>query len=1169
MIPIWLQPMEIWSEFKRIKSSFEKTCGDIEIVGLSDTQKAHIISSILYPVSSNNLFITYDEAQARQLYGDLQFFLGDKVVYLPAKEVSYYNIIARSKDIDSARLKVLNTVIGEEGTLVVASVEAILFYTIPPNLYRRYVFNLRVGDVIALDVFRERLISMGYEEVGEVEGAGQFSQRGGILDIFTLTHDTPFRIEFFDIEIDSIRKFDPISQLSTDNVDSITIPPCSELIISSETSLRIASQIEESLAEYLDGNIPLEARQREHLEEKIQGVIEKLQNNIIDDYLETFLSYIYSEPATILDYIDGVIFLDEPSRIREGYDTWLFEFQERFKHNLEQGEVLPQQAHVFLPYDHMLSDLQSFKKVILRGLPKMDETFHPKVIYNVYARSLPSYQGKIDMLADDIKFWKDKGYSTILLTGTDSRGDGVRSALSEFGLEVVIQDNMDGRILPGQVICVPGSISKGFEYVDGKIVMVSDTEVYGFSKKRAPTRKRRRRSIDPFTDLKVGDYVVHENHGIGRYLGIEKLTVGGQRRDYLNIQYSGSDTLYVPTDQMETIQPYIGMEDGRPKLSKLGGSEWQRTKAKARESAKELAYSLVDLYATRESIKGFKFSPDTDWQRQFEDMFPHEETDDQLQAIEDIKRDMESDRVMDRLLCGDVGYGKTEVAIRAAFKGVMDGKQVAVLAPTTILAQQHYTTFSQRFEDFPFRVEVLSRFKTPAEQRNIIEGIRMGGVDVVIGTHRLLSNDIKFKDLGLLIVDEEQRFGVGHKEAIKNIKKDVDVLTLTATPIPRTLHMSLVGIRDISIIETPPEERYPVETYVVEYSPSLIREVVRREVARGGQVYFVYNKVRHIDWMAGELSKLMPDVNIGVAHGQLSERRLERVMVDFYDGKYDMLLCSTIIESGLDIPNVNTVIVYDADHFGLSQLYQLRGRVGRSNRRAYAYFTYQKDKVLSEVAEKRLKAIREFTEFGAGFKIAMRDMEIRGTGNLLGPEQHGHMAAIGYDLYCKLLNEAIATAKGEEPKPEIEPTIDIKTDAYIDSSYIPHESHKIEFYKKIASIENKEDKLDIEDELIDRFGDMPRPVEHLIDIAYIKSMAKHLGIVEVIERDKQIVFKLVDGMGLSSRTIMVILNEYRKTLKYTSSPKPIFTLDLSDISAKDKLGIIKEVLERILQLQHD
>ncbi len=618
---------------------------------------------------------------------------------------------------------------------------------------------------------------------------------------------------------------------------------------------------------------------------------------------------------------------------------------------------------------------------------------------------------------------------------------------------------------------------------------------------------------------------------------------------------------------MDNIQPYIGMGDGKPRISKLGSSDWQKTKAKARESVKELAYSLVELYAARQKMKGFKFSPDTDWQRQFEDMFPHVETEDQLQAIEEVKADMESDKVMDRLLCGDVGYGKTEVAIRAAFKAVMDGKQVAVLTPTTILAQQHYGTFSQRFEDFPFVVDVLSRFRTPTEQKNIIDNIRTGNVDIVIGTHRLLSKDVKFKDLGLLIIDEEQRFGVDHKETIKNIKRDVDVLTLTATPIPRTLHMSLVGIRDISIIETPPEERYPVETYVVEYTPALVKEVVMREVGRGGQVYFVYNKVKHIDWMAGELSRIMPDVSIGVAHGQMGERRLEKVMIDFYEGKYDVLLCSTIIESGLDIPNVNTVIVYDADHFGLSQLYQLRGRVGRSNRRAYAYLTYQRDKVLSEVAEKRLKTIREFTEFGAGFKIAMRDLEIRGTGNLLGPEQHGHMAAVGYDLYCKLLNEAIATAKGQQPKPDIEPTIDIKVDAYIDNSYIPHEAHKIEFYKKIAAIENSEDKFNVEDELIDRFGDMPREVQSLIDISYIRALAKRIGIGEISERNKAVIFKIVEGMKLSSKTIMIILNEYRKVLEYRSYPTPIFTLRMDNMNSNVILELIKEILERILQLQ--
>ena len=1166
MVPIWLQPMENWRDFTRLKSSFEKKIGDMEIVGLSDAQKAHIVSSILYPIKSNHLFITYNDTQARQIYEDLKLFLGDKVAYFPAKDVSYYNIVARSKEIDAFRLGALNKLIAGEGVIIVASVEAILFYTIPPKIYKNSVFTLKIGDTISLHELTQKLISMGYERVGEVEGPGQFSQRGGIIDIFLLTYDTPFRLEFFDIEIDSIRKFDPISQLSTEKVDSVTISPCREFIISSEDVPGIIYRLENALDEYLEENDGLSLSVKDNIIKKTQEAIEKLKNHIIDDYIEMFFSYIYSEPATILDYLDGAVFFDEPHRIEEGYDIWIFEFNERFKHGLEQGEVLPHQLEVFLPYEQFLEIMDNSKKVVLRGLPRLDDHFRAKVVYNLSARSLPSYQGKLDMLVSDINFWKSKGYSIILLTGTKSRGRGISSALSEKGEELLLWDDMEGELLPGQIVAVPGSISKGFEYVDGKFVLISDREVYGFSKKKRKI-KRRRQSIDPFTDLKIGDYVVHENHGIGRYLGIEKLTVGGQKRDYLNIQYSGSDTLYVPTDQVDNIQPYIGMGDGKPRISKLGSSDWQKTKAKARESVKELAYSLVELYAARQKMKGFKFSPDTDWQRQFEDMFPHVETEDQLQAIEEVKADMESDKVMDRLLCGDVGYGKTEVAIRAAFKAVMDGKQVAVLTPTTILAQQHYGTFSQRFEDFPFVVDVLSRFRTPTEQKNIIDNIRTGNVDIVIGTHRLLSKDVKFKDLGLLIIDEEQRFGVDHKETIKNIKRDVDVLTLTATPIPRTLHMSLVGIRDISIIETPPEERYPVETYVVEYTPALVKEVVMREVGRGGQVYFVYNKVKHIDWMAGELSRIMPDVSIGVAHGQMGERRLEKVMIDFYEGKYDVLLCSTIIESGLDIPNVNTVIVYDADHFGLSQLYQLRGRVGRSNRRAYAYLTYQRDKVLSEVAEKRLKTIREFTEFGAGFKIAMRDLEIRGTGNLLGPEQHGHMAAVGYDLYCKLLNEAIATAKGQQPKPDIEPTIDIKVDAYIDNSYIPHEAHKIEFYKKIAAIENSEDKFNVEDELIDRFGDMPREVQSLIDISYIRALAKRIGIGEISERNKAVIFKIVEGMKLSSKTIMIILNEYRKVLEYRSYPTPIFTLRMDNMNSNVILELIKEILERILQLQ--
>lgn len=733
-------------------------------------------------------------------------------------------------------------------------------------------------------------------------------------------------------------------------------------------------------------------------------------------------------------------------------------------------------------------------------------------------------------------------------------------------MEAVILAGKDSDIKAGQIVITPGTLSRGFEYVESRFVLVADKDIFGVQKHKAKAKKSRKK-LDPFTDLKEGDLVVHENHGIGRYLGIEKMTVNGVDRDYLNVQYAGTDKLYIATDQMDLIQPYISMNDRQPRLSRLGGQEWQRAKTRARQSVKALAFDLVKLYASREVKIGHQFNEDTQWQRQFEGAFPYEETPDQAQSISEVKRDMESKKVMDRLLCGDVGYGKTEVAIRAAFKAVMDTKQVAVLVPTTILAQQHYNTFVSRFGDFPFTIQVLSRFKTAREQKEILKRLKEGNVDVIIGTHRLLGKDVKFKDLGLLVVDEEQRFGVGHKEILKEMKKNIDVLTLTATPIPRTLHMSLVGIRDISLIETPPEDRYPVQTYVIEHSDSMVRDAIVREVQRGGQVYFVYNHVKTMEKMAGRLRALLPDISIAVAHGQMNESTLEKTMLAFYEQEYDLLLCTTIIENGLDIPNVNTLIVYDADHLGLAQLYQLRGRVGRSNRIAYAYFTYRKDKILTEVSEKRLRAIREFTEFGSGFKIAMRDLEIRGTGNIIGAQQSGQMAAVGYDLYCKMLDEAVSTLKGEAEVKEPDALIDIRVDAFIDSSYIGQQNQRIEMYKRIAAIEDLEYKYDVEQELEDRFGEIPKASQNLIDIAYLKALATSLGFSQISMQGKNVRMKLGQNKGLDNKTLMIILNENRNMIRYSASNPPIFNIMLKDEDGEKGLSKVRGVLERMDELK--
>ena len=771
------------------------------------------------------------------------------------------------------------------------------------------------------------------------------------------------------------------------------------------------------------------------------------------------------------------------------------------------------------------------------------------------------------MLIEDINLRKKNGYKTLILAGTRTRGERLVNTLRDRDIESVYKDVVDSIEL-GQVVVTFGNLVKGFEYPDLKICVISDKEVFGEAKKSLPKKGSKRKGvgkITSFAELKPGDYVVHANHGVGVFKGIKQIEIAGNTRDYLDIVYDKGDKLYVPVDQLDLVQKYIGSEGKNPKINKLGGNEWQKAKAKVRKSINEIAEDLVKLYAARAALKGYKYSKDTEWQRQFEDEFPYEETPDQLTSLEEIKHDMESDKPMDRLLCGDVGYGKTEVAIRAAFKAVMDGKQVAFLVPTTILAEQHYKNLVKRFSDFPVKIDMVSRFRTTKQQKATLQALKEGNVDILIGTHRLVSKDIVFKDLGLLIVDEEQRFGVAQKEKIKSIKKNVDVLTLSATPIPRTLHMSLTGVRDISVIETPPEERFPIQTYVLEQNDQLIRDAILREVAREGQVYFVYNRVESIQGMANYISELVPECKVGVIHGQMTEKELEAEMIKFMQKEYDVLVCTTIIETGIDIQNVNTIIVNNADKMGLSQLYQLRGRVGRSNKIAYAYFMYTKDKVLTEVAEKRLKALKDFTELGSGFKIAMRDLEIRGAGNMMGSSQHGHMAAIGYDLYCRMLEDTVKLIKGDIYKEPIETTVDIKVDAYIPSSYIEDEIQKIEVYKKIAAIENLNDYKEIKEELEDRYSSIPEAVYNLMDIAYIKSLAKELLIEEIKEFKSEVRFKFPKEYKKVNYIYNILLKNYKENVVLYFGETPFFALKVNTIKREEILEFYKNLLKDLIE----
>ena len=1158
-VPIWLKPLSNWEQFDYIKKNLYN--GKTQIAGLSAHSKSHITASLIYPLSTACLFVTYNELSAKNICEDLEFYYPEKVLHFPARELFFYQAAAQSNEIMAKRLRALAALAANKGVIVVASLEAVLAIQSNLKCFKESMFTIFEGMELPLPFFAENLVSLGYERVDAVEGAGQFSIRGGIVDFFTPICDKPCRIEMFDDIVDSIREFDPISQRSTDKLKEIAISPAHELILNKEAKDKARKNINNAFGmAHQNLKASKEKGILKRLEDKTEAILDALYEGSNAVHMESYFYFFYPDKVSAVDYLSdkALIIFDEPSRLEESSKVFCEGFNEHFKDLLEQGEVLPEQCNTILDYDEILSKIKSKNQLILKELPEpsdLDKQYHI-----LASRSVPSWQGNLYIMLEEISKLKAQGYCIAAVLDTDKQSQAFVSFLESGGINAVFKKNHEGDFFSGQICVLTGNLSRGFEYPDTRFMIITEKDIYGTGKKGSRTRKSSRKP-SVLTDFKVGDYVVHENHGIGKYIGLETLVIEGRKRDYLNIKYAGTDNLYVPADQLDLIQSYALVDDISPKLSKLGGAEWQKTKARVNESVKKLAIDLLKLYATRQSLKGHKFSQDTDWQRQFEISFPYEETPDQLQAAEDIKRDMESGKVMDRLLCGDVGYGKTEVAIRAAFKACMDDKQVAVLAPTTILAQQHYNTFVKRFEDFPFKIEVLSRFKTASEQKTTVRALKEGSADVIIGTHRLLGKDIRFKDLGLLVIDEEQRFGVSHKEMIKDIKKNVDVLTLTATPIPRTLHMSLSGIRDISIIESPPEGRFPVQTYVVENDDLMLRDCIFKEIARGGQVYFVYNRVKSMDFMVERLRELVPGVRIAVAHGQMSENTLEEVMIGFYKNDYDLLLCSTIIENGLDISNVNTLIVYDCDHFGLSQLYQLRGRVGRSNRKAYAYFVYRKDKVLTEQASMRLRTIKEFTEFGAGFKIAMRDMEIRGAGNIMGGEQHGHMVAVGYDMYYRLLKNAVDELKGELPQ-RIETQIDIKADAHISDEYIFEQGQRIGIYKRIAAIECEEDKHNVEEELEDRFGDPPLAARNLIDIAYIKALGTKLGVLEITHHEKAVKIKFTD-VSIDKRKIMTLINENRSSVDYVSSSPVSLSLKLKDSQPVTALLKTKELMVKM------
>ena len=1114
----------------------------VEIEGVGDSSKSYFINGIFNEINKPMVIITGSDMDAKNLYEDLNFYSND-VYYFPNKEVVFYNIHAISGDLRWARLKVIKEILSNKKIIIITSIDSFAAQYSPKDLYLNHQIKLKVSDEVDFSKLSRMLVEGGYERVEMVEGKGEFALRGGLLDVFPIDALDPYRIELFGDEIDTIRTFNISSQRSIENVEEIDIFPAKEVVLNDELINNGLINMEKSLDRVKEAGIDKD------IEAKIRTLvnrnIEELKETGNFEIIESFMPFFYDTKTSLFDYLEDYIFvIDEKVRALGKLDSTYFEFNQNVEIFLERGDILSEQAELLFKKEEVLSLLTDRLNVSIEEIKQNSDLIKPKCNIDIVGRTLNDYKGQLDYLINDIKSKKDEGYRTVILAGTRPRGERLVDTLRDRDIESCYKDKID-EIQCGEVVITFGNLLNGFEIPEYKICVISDKEVFGEAKRKLAPRKTEKKGvakIKSFTDLKPGDYVVHVNHGIGIYKGIKQIEVSGHRRDYLDIIYDKGDKLYVPVDQLDLVQKYIGSEGKNPKVNKLGGNEWQKAKSKVRKSINEIAEGLVKLYATRSMMKGFKYSKDTEWQRQFEDEFPYQETPDQLTSLEDIKKDMESDKAMDRLLCGDVGYGKTEVALRAAFKAVVDGKQVAFLVPTTILAEQHYKNMVKRFSDFPVKIDMISRFRTAKQQKATLQAAKEGNVDILVGTHKLVSKDIEFKDLGLLIVDEEQRFGVAQKEKIKNIKKNIDVLTLSATPIPRTLHMSLTGVRDISVIETPPEERYPIQTYVVEQNDQLIRDAIMRELSRGGQVYFVYNRVENIDKVANYIKNLVPESKVTVVHGQMTERQLEKEMAAFMEKEYNVLVCTTIIETGIDIQNVNTIIVYDADKMGLSQLYQLRGRVGRSNRIAYAYLLYTKDKILTEVAEKRLKALKDFTELGSGFKIAMRDLEIRGAGNMMGASQHGHMATVGYDLYCRMLEDTVKLIKGEIDKEPIETTIELKVDAFISSDYISDEIQKIEVYKKIASIEKYEDYEYIKEELNDRFSDIPEEVINLMDIAYIKSLARQIDIEEIKQEDRYIILKFAQNTDNCKKVFNKIFINYKDKAMLQFGEKPSILL---------------------------
>ena len=1134
------------------------------ITGIGQINRSHIIAGLRLDVPRPLVLVCQDDMAAKRLQEELKCFSDETAPFLPSRELTLYDTAVVSRAWEQKRLRQLYDLSTGQTPVQILTWDSLSQRTMPKTTLLSSAFTLETGKEYEMESLLQQLTSAGYSRCGMVEGPGQFAVRGGILDVFSPAADQPFRAEFFGDELDTMGYFDPGTQRRTENVDQVLILPVGE------TQPRLHPNGIQGLCKDIATLLARQRRRKvinEPLIKTLEKDLEKYENSIQNPASDRYMAFIYPEFATAMEYIpkNAVIVVCDQGSLRRRAHTRTEEVGMQLDSLLQGGILAGELCDYVCQWEDFCAALAGRTVVYLDafGGSSYPEENRPKQLLPMTAKQLPGYGGSMDTAASDLAHYQKMEFATLVLCGTRRRAELLQELLREKNLSAFLCIPLDTMPKSGQILLTEGTLPYGMEYPDSKLAILTEGQLIAKSepKRKAKKTATNRQKLNSFTDLSPGDLVVHENYGIGRFVAMERIRVDGAIKDYIKIAYQGSDTLFIPATQLDMVSKYIGSggEDGNVKLNKIGSDAWQKTKAKARKAAKDMAGELIQLYAARKRQEGFAFAADSPWQKEFEDNFPYPETDDQLRCIADIKHDMEAPIPMDRLLCGDVGFGKTEVALRAVMKAVMDGKQVAILVPTTVLAQQHYQTAVSRFRGFPVNIDVLSRFRSAKEQQRTLQNLRSGSVDLIIGTHKLLQKSVQFKDLGLLIVDEEQRFGVSHKERLKEISQGVDVLTLSATPIPRTLNMALSGIRDMSTIEEPPADRYPVQTFVMEHSNAVIDDAIRREVERGGQVYYLHNRTETIDQCAGALRRRIPGLSVAVAHGQMGEDALGDVMSAMADGAIQVLVCTTIIETGLDIPNANTLIIENADRFGLSQLHQLRGRVGRSTRHAYAYFTYKPDKNLTEIAEKRLSAIRDFAEFGSGFKIAMRDLEIRGAGNLLGAEQSGHMMSVGYDMYLKLLDEAVLEERGEKPK-EPDCTADLNVTANVDPDYVSRGEERMDLYRRMAAIRSQEDADDLLDEIIDRYGDPPKGVLNLIDIALMRAQARQAGIKDIRQKAGDVLFTLT-SLNFEAVSALCAEPDYKTRVLFVATAKePTLRLKLS--SGVDSLKQSKVFIER-------